>query len=77
MSDVDCHAAEERLQAYLDRALEARDAAEVERHLAGCAYCRERYAFEARLRDRVRSCCAGAPDGFVERLRVRLKTYVE
>jgi anti-sigma factor (TIGR02949 family) len=76
MSDVDCRAAEQRLQAYLDRALEARDAAEVERHLADCGYCRERYEFEARLRDRVRSCCA-APDGFVERLRVRLQGYVE
>lgn len=77
MSDVDCRLAEERLHAYLDRALEARDAAAVERHLADCGYCRERYAFEARLRDRVRSCCAGAPDGFVERLRVRLQGYVE
>ena len=79
MRDAGCHSAELRLQGYLDHALPPDEAVAVERHLVECEYCRERYAFEARVRDAVKqSCCADpAPAGMVERLRIRLRLYAE
>jgi anti-sigma factor (TIGR02949 family) len=79
VTDAGCHETEVRLQGYLDHALSHEEAVAVEMHLVSCDYCRERYAFEARLRDTVKqSCCSQpAPDGMVERLRSRLRLYAE
>jgi mycothiol system anti-sigma-R factor len=73
MSVDPCRDAEHRLQPYLDRALTEAEVAAVERHLAGCAYCNDRYVFERRLRSQVKDCCCGevVPAGFVDRLRTR------
>jgi anti-sigma factor (TIGR02949 family) len=69
-----CAHAEHRLQPYLDRALDADEVALVEAHLAVCAYCNDRYLFEAALRTTVRSCCSEhVPSDLVERLRMRLR----
>ena len=42
------------LQPYLDRELTRGRAAQAERHLDGCEYCRRRYRFEVDLRRFVR-----------------------
>jgi anti-sigma factor (TIGR02949 family) len=69
-----CKGAEHQLQPYLDRVLTSEELTRLEQHLACCAYCNERYTFEAHLRDTVRRCCASTPvpDDLVERLRLRL-----
>jgi mycothiol system anti-sigma-R factor len=73
MSVDPCQGAEHLLQPYLDRALTQAEVTTVERHLAECSYCNDRYVFERRLRDQVRVCCCGepVPAGLVDRLRVR------
>jgi mycothiol system anti-sigma-R factor len=52
-----CEKCEEVLQPFLDRELSEAEHAEAEAHLDGCAYCRKRYRFEARLRMYVRQAC--------------------
>jgi mycothiol system anti-sigma-R factor len=73
MSVDPCRDAEHRLQPYLDRALTEVEISAVERHLAECSYCADRYVFERRLRTQVKDCCCGeaVPIGFVDRLRTR------
>jgi PHP family Zn ribbon phosphoesterase len=47
----------------------------IEQHLGTCAYCRERYHFEAQLRDTVKTVCCGdpVPEGLVERVRLHCR----
>lgn len=73
MSADPCQDAEHQLQPYLDRALTQGEVTTVELHLAECPYCSERYVFERRLRDQVKTCYSGepVPAGFVDRLRLR------
>ena len=73
MSADPCRGAEHMLQPYLDRALTEAEVAKIDAHLRDCAYCHERYVFEARLREVVKDCCSGepVPAGFVDRLRLR------
>jgi anti-sigma factor (TIGR02949 family) len=72
VTDDPCKGAEHRLQPYLDRVLTTDELTLIERHLAECSYCNERYVFEARLRDTVRRCCsAEVPNDLVERLRLQ------
>ena len=52
MSVDPCVGVESNLQPYLDRQLTPDEVSMIERHLGECAYCRERYHFEARLRDK-------------------------
>jgi anti-sigma factor (TIGR02949 family) len=74
VTDDPCKGAEHSLQPYLDRVLTTDELALIERHLADCSYCNERYVFEARLRDTVRKCCCtDAPSGFIERLRLQIQ----
>ncbi len=67
-----CKGAEHQLQAYLDRALTTAEISLIEVHLGECDYCRERYHFEAKLRDTVRTVCCGdpVPSGLVDRVRL-------
>jgi hypothetical protein len=48
----------------------------IESHLGQCDYCRERYHFEAQLRDTVRTVCCGdpVPGGLVDRVRLALRS---
>ena len=65
----ECLECEERLQPYLDRVLDEREAAEAKRHLADCVECERRYRFEERLRVFVRQAAAEPiPEDLFERL---------
>lgn len=57
----DCAECEQFLQPYLDRVLSEDEFREAEEHLDGCAYCRRRYVFEAKLRMYVRQVAAAEP----------------
>ena len=51
-----CKGVEHQLQAYLDRSLTPDEVSMIEVHLGECEYCRERYHFEAQLRETVKTC---------------------
>lgn len=71
---ITCEEVLKHLITYLDREIDADDAAEIERHLQDCRGCFSRAEFERQLRARVRATgAAAAPD----RLRVRIKEIVE
>jgi len=55
-----CDHCEQLLQPYLDRVLSEEERLTAEAHLAECAWCSNRYRFEADLRQIVKSSCAGA-----------------
>jgi anti-sigma factor (TIGR02949 family) len=67
-----CRGVESNLQPYLDRQLTQGEVTMIETPLGECVYCRERYHFEARLRDTVKTVCCGdpVPEGLVERVRL-------
>ena len=75
MSSDPCKGIEHQLQPYLDRALTESEVGMIETHLGDCGYCAERYQFEARLRDRVKTVCCGepVPAGLVDRVRLRAR----
>ena len=50
MSLDPCLGVESQLQPYLDRQLTPDEVSMIEQHLGTCAYCRERYHFEALCR---------------------------
>ena len=70
-----CRGVESNLQPYLDRQLTQDEVTMIEVHLGECAYCRERYHFEARLRDTVKTVCCGdpVPEGLVDRVRLHCR----
>jgi mycothiol system anti-sigma-R factor len=70
-----CRGVESNLQPYLDRQLTPDEVTMIEVHLGECAYCRERYHFEARLRDTVKTVCCGdpVPEGLVDRVRLHCR----
>jgi predicted anti-sigma-YlaC factor YlaD len=53
-----CEKCEQMMQPFLDRVLTEEERLEAEEHLAGCAYCRKRYRFEAEFRRFVRTAIA-------------------
>jgi anti-sigma factor RsiW len=67
-----CHQAEFLMQAYLDNALSPEVSDIVDRHLAGCTWCRDAYKFEVRFRSVVKEHCAG-DEPCREELRARLR----
>jgi anti-sigma factor (TIGR02949 family) len=71
---LSCEQVLEHLFEYLDRALDARANADIERHLAACRVCFGRAEFERRLRQRVADTATSAAP---ERLRERVKALVE
>lgn len=72
--DLKCEEVLRQLVAYLDRELDARTAAGVERHLAGCRSCFSRAEFEKRLKVRVAETGSSAAP---ERLRQRVKAIID
>ena len=76
IQEAPCKGVEHQLQAYLDRSLTPEEVAMIEVHLGQCDYCRERYHFEAQLRDTVRTVCCGdpVPGGLVDRVRLALRS---
>lgn len=60
-----------RLDDYVDRALDERELAAVEAHLAACLACAREYEFERQVLARVRDKLARiqAPAGMLERVR--------
>jgi anti-sigma factor RsiW len=67
----------ERLSAFLDGELPARERAEVEAHLAGCESCA---AFVAQLKavdEAARSLPTEAPDGYCDRLPARVRARIQ
>jgi anti-sigma factor (TIGR02949 family) len=70
---AECRVAEQQLQGYLDSMLGPMEVARVESHLATCRDCARAYAFEARFRQYVKSCCAGSDDQCREELRRKLE----
>ena len=77
MSVDPCAGVESKLQPYLDRQLTAGEVSLIERHLGECGYCRERYHFEAKLRDTVKTVCCGdpVPEGLVDRVRLHCRGH--
>jgi anti-sigma factor (TIGR02949 family) len=74
-----CRGVESMLQPYLDRALTEKEITTVDVHLQECSYCNDRYVFERNLRATVKTCCCEehAPEGFVDRLRLRCSGHDE
>ena len=70
-----CKGVEHQLQAYLDRSLTPAEVGMIETHLGECQYCRDRFHFEARLRETVRTVCCGdpVPADLVDRVRLQLR----
>ncbi|TFH86293.1 mycothiol system anti-sigma-R factor [Billgrantia azerbaijanica] len=76
--ELSCEDVIERLFDYLDRELDDRQAAEIERHLAKCRDCYSRAEFEQRLRDRVEaSGTVTAPPRLRRRVRRLLDRFDE
>jgi|tagenome__1003787_1003787.scaffolds.fasta_scaffold18751343_2 anti-sigma factor (TIGR02949 family) len=67
---VHCLEAEQRLQAYVDRALTAEEVAAIEEHLAVCAPCARCYRLETHMRATMRKACE---EPCPEALKVRLR----
>ena len=75
MSIDPCIGIESKLQPYLDRQLTGDEVTMIEEHLGRCGYCRERYHFEAQLRDTVKTVCCGdpVPADLVDRVRLAIR----
>lgn len=69
-----CRQAFDRLDEYLDRELDPREAARVAEHLAVCENCAREFQFEVRLLDGVRAKLAriGVPNGLAGRITTAL-----
>lgn len=72
--ELKCEEVLRQLVAYLDRELDARTTADIERHLAGCRGCFSRAEFEKRLKARVAET---GSDTAPEQLRRRVKAIIE
>jgi anti-sigma factor (TIGR02949 family) len=72
---LNCTAAEQRLQRFLDHELTEEEAAEVRMHLEQCENCRSRFRFEASLRRLVRQ--GGRQEAAPEGLRVRVQDLIQ
>lgn len=74
---IGCEEALERLAEYLDRELDAAQAAALERHLEKCRSCYSRREFERRLRARIRRDLGmeGVPPAFEERVRTMVRGF--
>jgi anti-sigma factor (TIGR02949 family) len=68
---VACHEAEQRLQAYVDRALTPDEVAGIEAHLALCPPCARCYKLETQMRENMRRI--GGDEPCPESLKVRLR----
>jgi hypothetical protein len=68
---------EERLSAFLDGELSARERAEVEAHLARCASCAALVARMRAVEDAARSLSAEAPAGYFDGLPARVRSRIE
>ncbi len=70
-----CKGVEHQLQAYLDRSLTPDEVSMIEVHLGECEYCRQRYHFEAQLRETVKTVCCGdpVPNDLVDKVRLQLR----
>jgi mycothiol system anti-sigma-R factor len=71
---LSCEEVIARLFDYLDRELDDRQAAEIERHLARCRDCFSRSEFERRLRARI---AAGASQPAPPRLQRRIRRLLD
>jgi anti-sigma factor (TIGR02949 family) len=71
-----CKGVELQLQAYLDRSLTPDEVGMIEVHLGECDYCRDRYHFEAQLRETVKTVCCGdpVPADLVDKVRLQIRT---
>lgn len=70
-TQIDCEEALDRMAAFLDRELDAREAGEVEAHLERCRSCYSRAEFERKLKERIRKDLGidEVPPDFEERVR--------
>jgi mycothiol system anti-sigma-R factor len=72
---VDCNDCVERLYAFLDLELDAKDLASVRAHVSGCDDCGDVLGLEARFLDRLRDCCTSdvAPEQLRQRVIAKLR----
>jgi anti-sigma factor (TIGR02949 family) len=72
---VDCNDCVERLYAFLDLELDAKELASVRAHVSGCDDCGDELGLEARFLDRLRDCCTSekAPMQLRERVILKLR----
>ncbi len=54
---MNCQDCLDQLDAYVDRELTDAEVSDLQRHLAHCPPCEDRYRFEADLKRLVRVCC--------------------
>lgn len=71
---LSCEEVLRHLVAYLDRELDAQQAADIERHLEACRGCFDRAEFEKHLKQRVADTGTSAAP---ESLRTRIKALIE
>jgi mycothiol system anti-sigma-R factor len=65
----------EKIYQLLDRDMGEKDWAEVEKHMKKCRPCWDRFEFEKRLKDRIKSSCC--KESCTESFRVRIKALFE
>ena len=68
--EIQCREAEQRLQAYVDRALTGDEVVAIEAHLAVCPACARCYRLESHMRATIRKVC---DEPCPEALKVRLR----
>ena len=74
--ELDCEEVIEQIFAYLDRELDSRTLADIERHLESCRECFSRAEFEKRLRRKVAdSASTKAPRRLHARIRALLDEF--
>jgi mycothiol system anti-sigma-R factor len=72
--DSDCARALERMFFFIDQELAAADKGEIERHLAECAPCLNKYDLERTVKALVaRSCAEHAPETLRQRVLVQIR----
>lgn len=73
---MDCKEAFEKLYAYLDRDCASCSMEEIEVHLKICRGCWDRFEFEKKLKERVKtSCCEDLPASLLSRIKQLLEKY--
>ncbi|MEW6511200.1 MAG: zf-HC2 domain-containing protein [Bacteroidota bacterium] len=73
-AEISCRESIRRVFEYIDGELPEAGRRQVERHLATCRHCFDRYEFERLLKSRLRRIPSGTPSA---ELRRRIRTVIE
>lgn len=75
-SEAGCKEVLEHLYQFLDSEMSDEDCSAIRHHLSICGTCGDRVRFEAKIKEIVHDKCCGdqVPDGFLDRLRARMRS---